>query len=57
MTEFYGTKVIISGEVRYIGEDEDPITNPWFIAYVNALKEIYQPERLNPEAPKGDAIV
>ena len=49
MTEFYGSSVVITGQVQYVGEGEDPSTNPWMIAYAKALKQVYQPERLNPE--------
>lgn len=57
MNKFYGTELTINEDVKYIGEGEDPLDNPYMIAYAKALKDIYQPERLNPEAPKGDVIV
>ena len=44
MTDF-GSEIIISGDVKYIGEGEDPAENPYMKAYANALKKLYQPER------------
>jgi len=51
MTEF-GSELILTGNVKYIGEGEDPAENPYMKAYARALKEVYQPERLNPEDHK-----
>jgi hypothetical protein len=48
MTEF-GSELILTGDVKYIGEGEDPAENPYMKAYSRALKEVYQPVRLNPE--------
>lgn len=45
MDEFYGKKLVISGPVKYVGEGEDPANDPFILAYANALKEVYQPER------------
>ncbi len=49
MTEF-GRQLILNGDVKYVGEGEDPAENPYMKAYARALKEVYQPKRLNPEA-------
>ena len=43
MTDF-GRELIITGDVKYIGEGEDPAENPYMKAYATALKEVYQPE-------------
>ena len=45
MDEFFGVELILNGDVKYVGEGEDPSKNPYMIAYANALKKIYQPER------------
>jgi hypothetical protein len=57
MNDFYGTQVVLNEGVKYIGDGEDPADNLWMKAYIKALKEFYQPERLNPEASKEDVIV
>lgn len=44
MTEF-GRELILNGDVKYIGEGEDPAENPIMKAYAKSLKEVYQPER------------
>jgi len=44
MTEF-GATLIIDGDVKYIGEGEDPADDPLMKSYARALKEVYQPER------------
>lgn len=51
MTEndWFGKEVIINGNVKYIGEGEDPAENPYMKVYARALKEVYQPERLSEE--------
>lgn len=45
MDEFFGAKVILNDEVKYVGEGEDPSKDPYMIAFASALKKIYQPER------------
>ncbi len=61
MNENFGKQVIITGDVKYVGEGEDPAENIYMKAYANALKEVYgQPERLNLEdrfTPFGKALV
>lgn len=57
MTEF-GSELILTGNVKYIGEGEDPSENPYMKAYARALKEIYQPDRLRRvDTENGEAIV
>ena len=48
----FGRELIINGEVKYIGEGEDPAENPYMKAYATALKEAYQPERLSEKTPE-----
>ncbi len=45
MTEFFGKQLIITENVKYIGDGEDPSENPYMKVYAKALKEVYQPER------------
>ncbi len=42
---YFGRKLILNGNVKYIGEGEDPAENPYMKAYAKSLKEVYQPER------------
>ena len=44
MTEF-GSTLILSSDVKYIGDGEDPAENLYMKAFARALKEVYQPER------------
>jgi hypothetical protein len=51
---YFGKKLVITDQVKYVGEGEDPAENIYMKAYAKALKEFYgQPERLSP----GDHIV
>lgn len=53
MNEYFGKELVITGNVKYIGEGEDPAENIYMKAYARALKEVYvQPERLSPEDAK-----
>jgi len=57
MNEFYGARLTINENVKFVGKEEDPSESPLMKSYSRALKEIYQPERLNPKASKEDVIV
>jgi|GEM_PF-4320173 hypothetical protein len=39
--EWFGKEIIITGDVQYIGDGEDPKDNQYMQAYAKALKEIY----------------
>jgi hypothetical protein len=41
---FFGKELIITGEVKYVGEGEDPENNPGFIAWKKALKSVLEKE-------------
>lgn len=47
--EFFGKSILITGDVKYVGEDEDPATNPGFMAWKKAFEEIYALERAKEE--------
>lgn len=39
--EWFAKEVIISQDVKYVGEGEDPKDNPYMQAYAKALKDVY----------------
>lgn len=39
--DWFGKKITIDQEVKYVGEGEDPKDNPYMQAYAKALKEVY----------------
>jgi len=45
MNEFYGSRMTITGDVKYVGQGEDPATHPGIVAFARVLKEVYHPER------------
>lgn len=49
----YGKHITITGEVKYIGDGENPEDNIVFKAWKKAFIDFHnQPERLNPEESK-----
>ena len=45
-------ELILTGDVKYVGDGKDPAQDPYMKAYARALKEVYQPERTTPEDDK-----
>ncbi len=39
--KFYGKEIVITSEVQYIGEGENPKDNPGFILWKEALKRCH----------------
>lgn len=36
--DFFGTHVVVTGQVKYVGEGDDPSTDPSFIIWKNAVR-------------------
>ncbi len=48
MTKYYGKEIIITGEVKFVGDAENPEDDFSFQTWKKAFHEIHsQPERLN----------
>ncbi len=46
MNDFFGSELIINGDVKFIEDGEDPVEDtPLIKTYAKVLKEVYQPER------------
>ena len=40
MNEWFGKELILSTDVKYVGDGEDPATNPVFIAWKQAFESL-----------------
>ena len=55
MNEYFGKQIILTEEVQYIGNGEDPKDNIGFQIWLNALKKVHgQPERLSEKTVNND---
>jgi len=52
LNTFFGEELIITGEVIYIGEGEDPKDNLGFQLWEKAFKEVYEKHENSPELQK-----